>query len=256
MNLRKAFQRWRQRQKIVLTDLTAVPLQFVTQSPVERYRIAQYGEERDSLLYFLQQLHPDDVLFDIGASVGLYAAAAATQLTQGHLYAFEPDPETMDALKQNIALNKLSNVSFLPWAVSDEDGEITLFSDGVAGRAPTLAKQSRPHAPEGTISVPKSTLDGAIARGELPVPTVLKMDIEGAEILALRGCKGLLNGRFQQRPRLIMLEIHPLFLPDFGATAEETKAILTDAGYTLIWELLRHDQEHLCYVADAGGGLE
>ncbi len=248
MNLHHLVRRWRQRQKITLTDLTAVPLHFLTHSPVERYRVAQYGDEREALQAFLGQIRPDDVVFDIGASVGLYAIAAATKLPQGRLVAFEPDPETRAALQKNVALNQLTNVQFVPWAVSDRAGSVTLYSDGVAGRAPTLAQQTRRHAPQGKITVPTQTLDEAIARSELPLPTVLKIDIEGAELLCLRGCQRLLAGEFGPRPRVIMLELHPLFLPDFGGTAVETRTLLETIGYAPIWQQLRDDQEHLCYT--------
>lgn len=247
MNLFQLFRRWRQRQKITLTDLTAVPLHFLTHSPVERYRVAQYGDEREALQAFLAQIQPDDIVFDIGASVGLYAIAAATKLPHGHLIAFEPDPETRVALQKNVALNKLTNVQFVPWAVSNRAGSVTLYSDGVAGRAPTLAQQTRRHAPQGKVVVPTQTLDEAIARSELPLPTVLKIDIEGAEMLCLRGCQRLLAGEFGPRPRVIMLEIHPLFLPDFGGTAVATRALLETIGYTPVWQQQRDDQEHVCY---------
>jgi hypothetical protein len=47
-----------------------------------------------------------------------------------------------------------------------------------------------------------------------------------------------------------MLELHPLFLPDFGTTAVDTRALLETVGYVPIWEQVRDDQEHVCYVAE------
>lgn len=247
MNLIKALRRWRQRQKIVLADLTAVPLQFIVHSPVERYRIANYGDERDVLEHFLSLLRPDDVVYDIGASIGLYAVAAATELPQGRLYAFEPDPETCAALQKNVALNHLNNVETVSWAVSDKAGSLTLFTDGVAGFAPSLSKQERPNAPSGTHQVATKSLDQALAENELRPATVIKLDIEGAEMLAFQGGQQLLDGKWGPPPRLIFLELHPLFLPDFGSTAAEVKSLLANSGYQLVWSDIRDDQEHLFY---------
>ncbi len=232
---------------ITLADFAEL-LCFKVYNPVERYRIEAYGGEREVLQRFLALLGPGDVVYDIGASVGLYTVAVATFLRQGVVYAFEPDPTTRARLEENVGLNQLNNVYPVAWAASDREGEAILYTDGVSGFAPSMAAQQRPGAPRGQVAVSTRSIDSALSRNELPVPDVLKIDIEGAEGLCLAGSKRLLGGQYGQRPRALMLELHPGFLPAFGTSPEEIKGLIESLGYELNWSQLRAEQEHLCYL--------
>ena len=75
------------------------------------------------------------------------------------------------------------------------------------------------------------------------VHTVLKIDAEGAELLVLRGAGDLLAS--QRAPRLIFLEVHPKFLPSFGATAEAVDQLVSQHAYDVTVRRLRGDQVHL-----------
>jgi tRNA G37 N-methylase Trm5 len=113
-------------------------LLFEVNNPIERYRSADFGDEEEFLDEFVLSIRPNDVVFDIGASVGLMTVYAAAAAPKGQVFAFEPDPETMTRLKRNVLLNDLSNVTFLPWALSDRVEEVILYTDGVAGAAPSI----------------------------------------------------------------------------------------------------------------------
>jgi hypothetical protein len=80
------------------------------------------------------------------------------------------------------------------------------------------------------VSVPARSLDSLLNEGRLPPPTVIKLDIEGAEILALRGARQLLTE--PGKPRALFIEIHDTFLPGFGSSADEVDALLNEFGYT------------------------
>jgi FkbM family methyltransferase len=221
---------------------------FRVYNAVERYRVVMYGGERHVLERFLSGLEPTDVVFDIGASVGLYTVFAASILNQGQVYAFEPDPSTYARLQENVRLNQLDNVKFIPWAVSDREGEVMLYTDGVEGFAPSIIHQERQGAPTGEVRVPACSLDIALSRGELSPPDILKVDVEGAEALCLLGCRQILNGEFGRRPRKILLELHPAFLPSFQSSPNEIKSFLDGLGYKLEWAEQRAEQEHLFYT--------
>lgn len=227
-------------------------LRFEAFSPVEHHRIANYGDEREFLNFFLSQLIPQDVVFDIGASVGLFSIHAASLLEQGKVIAFEPDFETLERLKFNVKLNKqLTNIHYISWAVSDTQSEATLYTDGASGCAPTLKKQlGRSNAPKGEIKIKTNTLDNALLTGELPLPTALKIDIEGAEILCIKGAHRLLKGEFGRKPRLIFLEAHPDFLTSFNSNIEEVDDIIKKNGYASIWTRERDNQIHSCYLVN------
>ena len=239
-------------QKIVLNDLAGKELYFNAYSPVENYRIALYGNEKDFLEKFISELNSQDILFDIGASVGLMTVHAASVLKDGKVFAFEPDPENRNRLRNNVNLNYLTNVEFIDWAVSDSLGEVVLFTDGAAGAAPTLREQkNRDIAPKGQVLVKTKTLDQAIIDKELPLPTVLKIDIEGAEILCIKGANKLLQGKLGKKPRLICVEIHPDFLPDFSSDEAEIHNLILTSGYSVVWHQEREAQIHYFYQSNS-----
>ncbi len=233
------------------------PLSFRVCNRTEEYRVAEYGGEEEFLRRFTAELAEGDCVFDIGASVGLMTLFAAAKVgmpeeagsAAGRVVAFEPDPETRRRLEKNLRLNGLGGSTVIPWAVGESEEEAVLFSNGTDGFAPTLRAQvGREGAPTGRVSVSVRSLDAALAAGELPLPTVLKIDVEGAEILCLRGARRLLTGAFGAPPRRVFLEIHPLFLPSFGASAEEVRQLMGACGYRELWQLEREDQMHVCFL--------
>jgi len=98
----------------------------------------------------------------------------------------------------------------MDWAVSNQRGIATLYTDGVEGNSPSLDQVGE----RGSVLVNTDSIDNAISESVLPLPTVVKMDIEGAEILAIQGMKKLLSS--QDAPRCLFIELHPDFLPGFN----------------------------------------
>ena len=233
--------------QLKLDDLTPISVKFNTYNPVEHFRVAEYGGEKYFLKLFLQNLKPDDVVFDIGASIGLFTVCAATLVSSGQIFAFEPDPENRMHLDENIQLNSLRNIVVVDWAVSDIDSETTLYTDGAAGYAPSFIRKQGPHAPQGQVKVRTSSLDARLSTSELPVPDVLKIDVEGAEGLCIKGAEKLLTLGFGSRPRLIFLELHPEFLLDFKTSSNIVTNKIIEFGYRLLWSQTRDKQEHQCY---------
>ncbi|MHC4213533.1 MAG: class I SAM-dependent methyltransferase [Planctomycetota bacterium] len=90
-------------------------------------------------------------------------------------------------------------------------------------------------------------MDDIIASGQLPVPTVLKIDIEGAELHALRGMKKLLSS--SAKPRLIFIEVHSLFLPQFGGDVTSVLEMLVFNKYKCFYKASRDDQAHYIFAA-------
>ncbi|MEJ7783662.1 MAG: FkbM family methyltransferase [Solirubrobacteraceae bacterium] len=223
---------------ITVTDFNPDGVRYEASSVSELHRILNRGWEHDYLREMLAALEPGDVLYDIGANIGLVALHAAAICST---VAFEPDPDTFGRLERNRELNRALSVSVRRLAVSDEDRVVTLFTDGVEGTSASLVHQRRE---EGAVEVQARTLDSMAAEGALPRPTVIKLDIEGAEILALRGGRELLTG--ENAPRLLLLEVHDAFLPGFGSSADEVREIATEAGFTrVIYESKRAREQHL-----------
>lgn len=224
--------------QVTLRDLDAEGVTFEISNRVEGHRVLDYGGEQAYLSAMLSQLNEEDVLFDIGGNVGLVALHAARRC---HVVSFEPDPSFRGRLERNLSLNPDLRLEVLPIAVSNADGAVTLYTDGAGGMSPSLRHQ---RDEKGEVTVEARSLDSLLADDHLPAPTVLKIDIEGAEILALRGATGLLNSA--DAPRALFLEIHPQMLGAFDATAEDVSQLVEGAGYTQrIYEATRTGETHL-----------
>lgn len=222
-------------------------LLFEVRSDVERYRVKEFGGEAEFLTRFLEHLREDDIVYDVGASVGVVTVLASTALDDGRVVAFEPDPETRSRLERNLELNEISNAEVVSWAASEMEGSTDLFTDGASGFAPSLRRQSRDGAPTGNVEVETKRIDRAVEGGEIPAPSVLKVDVEGAEGLCLRGAQRTLGGEFGRAPRLLFLELHPAFLPDFGDSLKDLQEMVVRLGFDESWRLTRENEIHVCY---------
>ncbi len=167
---------------------------------VELFRTVKYGGEHKSLGAFLFLLKEDDIVWDIGASVGLFTVYSAGLVKT--VVSFEPDPEIYQRLTTNIRLNNFTNVITNQLGVGDKDTQMNLNTNGVDGNSPSLMDLNR-HT--GSISIDVKSVDSLIKSG-LPIPTVIKIDIEGAEGLAIKGALSLLKS--PEKPRLLFVELN------------------------------------------------
>ena len=160
-----------------------------------------------------------DVVYDVGANHG-YMSLLSSVLTgpEGHVFAFEPLPYNIDVLKQTIQENHIPNITLIPLALSDSAGNVSLYlGDGRHARPSLYPWHGDDH-----ITVATITLDSFVA--ENVPPNVVKMDIEGAEHLVLRGAGNLL--RRTDAP-IWIIEVHS------KENDEECSSRLVENGYTI-----------------------
>lgn len=167
-----------------------------------------------------RELKPGDVFYDIGANAGFFSLLGSKCVGQkGHVFAFEPLPENIETLKSQLEVNHIANCAVVEAAVSDSVGTVGLCQ----GPHSSMAYIGRKgNDGEDSIVVKTLTLD-EFASTERP-PNFIKIDIEGAEILALRGAGALLKSA--NRPKLL-IELHG------EDVAREARGILEKAGYCL-----------------------
>jgi FkbM family methyltransferase len=226
--------------RILLDRFIKPGCSFEVTTKTERYRVLNFADETSFIEKFLSALGPNDVFFDIGSCIGMYAIHAAKKGSK--VVAFEPDPGYRQRLNKNIKINKLKSiVQIIPWAVSNQEGFATLYTDGVDGNSPSLALVGT----RGSVSVKTNSIDEAISKLEIPLPTIIKIDIEGAELLALKGMQALLHSA--TAPRYIFIELHPDFLPGFNATVEECIEIIESSNYEKEYEVSRQNQIHCIF---------
>lgn len=177
-------------------------------------------------------LAPGMAFVDVGAHIGEYTLLAAHRVGEsGEVHAFEPDARVHEVLRENVRLNGLERiVRSHPWAVSDADGETDLCLgaepalSSLAAAAPTAA--AGPERPR----VRTVTLDGYIAGGRVDL---VKIDVEGAEMLVLRGAHRLLARAPQEAPVLVF-ECAAHNYARFGYAPADVFALLAGAGYS-VW---------------------
>jgi len=178
---------------------------------------------------FKQALRPRQVVCDIGSYIGYYALLAAQHVgSSGKVFAFEPDPHNFAYLSLNVKTNHFENIVVtLQKAVSDKSGCFDFYIyEGDRSQSSLFEVQERTVR---KIQVETIALDDFLA--EPMAVDVVKIDIEGGEIRALRGMKRLLN----RSPRLTMfVECNPKALQRAGSSAKELLQILEDNGFRVL----------------------
>jgi FkbM family methyltransferase len=190
-------------------------------------------DERPVLADLLGELRPDDVFYDIGANIGLYACLAS-QVTDSPVIAFEPHPDNAERLRQNMQHNR-ADISLFEHALVDENGEaelsITLEKIGSAGHS--LVTTANTHE---TITISKRHGDEFIADNQLPTPTAIKIDVEGTEGAVLNGLSTTLD---QPSCRLVYCEVHGDRLEANGHSVAGIRSQLEGHGFAVAERVIR-----------------
>lgn len=145
-------------------------------------------------------LGPGDVFADVGANIGLMSILAARAVgTGGKVFSFEPNPETAEIMERNIALNGTEQIELVRKAVGKSSGEAVLYErwDSNRGSASLIDPkfETESHKVE-VVSLDEFFADFGRNIG------LMKFDIEGFELEALKGAEGLLSQR--EAPVLIV----------------------------------------------------
>lgn len=172
-------------------------------SIVERY--LEYGsfepEVNQALRAVLDSLSVPRVLLDIGANIGMISLPLARRYPDLVVHAFEPGPHQAALLQRSISENRLDDRVFLERvALGDRCGE-NLFAvhSTVHASGDGLIDTGRA-GPSQLIRVQMWTLDNWWERKKRPVVHLVKIDVEGAELLVLKGARSFLS---QARPVVV-----------------------------------------------------
>lgn len=175
------------------------------------------------------------VVIDIGAHVGLITLAAALRVGErGRVYAFEPAPGPAGLLRRHVKMNGWGGrVEILEAVVTEREGPIGFFVNGdtmsaaLDSRNLDVLSPERFARPSRRIEVPGVRLD-AFCESRGIVPDWIKIDVEGAEALVLRGSLGVLS-----TAATIVCEIHPGQLRNISGDPEEVESLLGSSGRTI-----------------------
>lgn len=157
---------------------------------------------------------PGDVVWDVGANLGLYARWLVQHLKAGQVCSFEPMSENLPELRHNVELGGIADrVTIIPWAISDVDGEVEFQVDDMqsASGAVNSVYEGAASRARSAIGLPPKmervigrTVDSILQARELPPPDVMKIDIEGAERMLLDGGSKF----FEEASPRLLIETH------------------------------------------------
>lgn len=172
----------------------------------------EYAKQR----LFAQMLRSGDVVFDVGANAGFYTLLAASRVRpNGTVVAFEPLADNVRFIQRHVHINRLNQVRVVQAAVGS--------TNGTARFQPHISRAMGRLSDSGSMQVDIVSIDTLCEAGTIPDPTLIKIDVEGAELGVLEGASRVLR---RTKPTI--------FLATHGAEAHRTCCdFLRSAGYAL-----------------------
>ncbi len=198
---------------------------FYDESDVLQSMVWGKGYETETADFIFEKSKSARVMIDVGANVGYHSLLGALSSREIQLFSFEPHPALFARLVENIALNGLeSRVHACCCAVSHEEGETQLYAPKSKILSETsIVKEFRSDAE--VMNCRAQSLDRFVEENKISGTDLVKIDVEGAEGLVLKGMRSLMK---KEKPDIIC-EVLP------GRFAPETQSLLEEYGYRFYW---------------------
>ena len=150
----------------------------------------------------MDKLRENEIFFDIGANVGYFTCLAGLYIQKGEVHSFELDPTLVNEINSNLNLNGIHNSVIFCGAIWNNNNDVLSFEPHQnENKSTNVAKVSN-----GRINTGSITLDTYCKKKKIH-PSIIKIDVEGAEAKVLRGAQEM--ARFIET---MFLEIHPSLL--------------------------------------------
>jgi FkbM family methyltransferase len=169
-----------------------------------------------------------DVVLDVGANFGTWSLLAARRTEPANVYAFEAVPSMAERFRFNARLNGMEQIHLNVFALGAEERMQSFFavSEGNRGASSFIRRT----AGDVEIEVPVRRLDAYIEETGIARVHLMKVDVEGAELLIFRGARRLLTS--EEAP-ILFFEASDELSARFGFTQRDVKSFLLDCGYAL-----------------------
>lgn len=231
-------------------------VKFIVQNRFEASHFDNHWE-MGSVEKLVRKLGENDVLWDIGANIGLYCCLIGVGADDKvRIHAFEPDPNNAARLRENIRINNLNNITVHEVALSDARGEAEFFVTGATCSVTSSLigdhwnHEAREHPKVRVQTWPAEDY----SRDEgVEAPTVMKCDVEGAEGAVLAGIPSWLSSG---QIRLLEIEFHNDTLKKLGQSSEELEQHLRDSGMVCVDRVERAGGTHPLLATYAQPGTE
>lgn len=189
-----------------------------------------YGSyELPSIRFIRRVVKPGDVVADVGAQIGYITLAMATIDTgKVTVHAFEPEPNNIRRLRNNVALNPGVDVRIIEKAVSDTNQAIRLYlsKDHNAGTHSTISGGT--NVSDEFVEIPAVTLDDYVREQGLTALRLVKIDVEGGEYEVIKGAHETLR---TLRP-IVLMELSDALQESRGFSTVEFKTLMKGLGYS------------------------
>lgn len=200
--------------------------------------IAGAGYEDRFQSSMLNAVLPGDVVWDVGANVGLYSLQFAQRVGDGgKVVAYEPSPINLTKLRE--AVESVGNVMVMPIGLGARDEEMAFEQgeDDLGATSRFVGKLESASESQAVIKVKSG--DDLVGSGAVPVPNVIKIDTEGFELDVLAGMRALLENKHL---RTICIEVHFGLLEErgFGNAPAEIEEMLSRTGFSIKWPDASH----------------
>jgi len=222
----------------LMTSLKSFALRILPERLLSLFKRAHYRnvvahfQEKDEpdMLYVRKLVDPGDLVFDIGANIGVYTRFLSEFVgAGGKVHSFEPIPPTFDYLRSNVRGLRLRNVELHAVALSDSSGSETMCVPTYETGGNNFYQASLLRASDASgfleFEVRTQTLD-EIWHDIGKKLSFAKIDVEGAELSCIHGARDCLAS---DRPALL-IEISGNMTDELSAAAE-LKGVLGDLGY-------------------------
>lgn len=179
------------------------PLKIAVRGKMDAWSVKECFLDRFYTRYG-REIGEDWTVVDIGAAIGEFTVLAAQAAKSGKVFAFEPNPESLDILKENINANNINNVVMFNLGMWDKPGQLELDLSGnepLQAQSIETAASRNTHHPVQAISLEQLTLEYVMECIDL-----LKLDCEGAEYKILLPA----GQETMQRIKRIVMEYHDL----------------------------------------------
>jgi FkbM family methyltransferase len=165
------------------------------------------GEGEIEIALKFQDSWENAVCWDLGAHFGIHTVGLGRLVgPQGQVCAFEPDPVAFQRLSRHVGMNRLSQVKIFHAAVSDAEGSSEMLVTGGLGSTFTHFRyEDEPVDPRAKkIVIPTVVLDQLVAKAEIRLPDLIKVDVQGHGAWALAGA----TQAIQKKKPIIVFSCH------------------------------------------------
>lgn len=228
-------------EKLVSVQVTAqhdgVSMQFLAPNALCVYRARSFSAKEPETLKWIDGFKEPRVMWDIGANVGLYSVYAAKRHPGLKVFSFEPSFLNIELLARNVYVNHLSDrIAIIPLPLFENTAEDTFILQGL-DRGGALSAFSVDYGYDNLPLDPKLkyrtfgfSIDEIVEKLNVPVPDVIKIDVDGVEHLILKGGSRVLS---DSRVRSILIELNQGFVEQYRTAT----ALLEEYGFVMLDEV-------------------